>query len=60
MATQAPGEISVTVGNGTSAGDKLTTYSERMERLLDEMDGMKEDLKELKRRSRTTASMCGP
>jgi uncharacterized protein (UPF0335 family) len=38
----------VTVGNGTSAGDKLTTYSERMERLLDEMDGLKEDLKELK------------
>lgn len=38
----------MTVGNGTSAGDKLTTYSERMERLLDEMDGLKEDLKELK------------
>jgi uncharacterized protein (UPF0335 family) len=38
----------VIVGNGTSAGDKLTTYSERMERLLDEMDGLKEDLKELK------------
>ena len=35
-------------GNGTSAGEKLTAYSERMERLLDEMDGMKEDLKELK------------
>ncbi|MGZ9020480.1 MAG: GapR family DNA-binding domain-containing protein [Rhodoplanes sp.] len=43
----APGESSV-IGNGTSAGEKLTTYSERMERLLDEMDGMKEDLKELK------------
>ena len=35
-------------GNGTSAGEKLTAYSERMERLLDEMDGMKDDLKELK------------
>ena len=38
----------MTVGNGTNAGDKLTTYSERMERLLDEIDGLKEDLKELK------------
>jgi uncharacterized protein (UPF0335 family) len=46
--SQALGEISVTVGNGTNAGDKLTTYSERMERLLDEIDGLKEDLKELK------------
>jgi uncharacterized protein (UPF0335 family) len=46
--SQAFGELSVTVGNGTSTGDKLTTYSERMERLLDDMDGLKEDLKELK------------
>lgn len=38
----------MTVGNGTNAGDKLTTYSERMERLLDDMDNLKEDLKELK------------
>ena len=35
-------------GNGTIAGEKLAAYSERMERLLDEMDGLKEDLKELK------------
>jgi uncharacterized protein (UPF0335 family) len=38
----------VTIGRGASAGEKLTAYSERMERLLDEMDGLKEDLKELK------------
>ncbi len=36
-------------GNGSSsAGEKLTAYSDRMERLLDDMDGLKEDLKELK------------
>jgi uncharacterized protein (UPF0335 family) len=38
----------VTIGRGASAGEKLTAYSERMERLLYEMDGLKEDLKELK------------
>lgn len=38
----------MTIGRGASAGEKLTAYSERMERLLDEMDGLKEDLKELK------------
>jgi uncharacterized protein (UPF0335 family) len=38
----------VTIGRGASAGEKLTAYSERMERLLDEMDGLKENLKELK------------
>jgi uncharacterized protein (UPF0335 family) len=40
--------MSVTNGNGAGAGDKLTAYSERMERLLDDMDALKEDLKELK------------
>lgn len=38
----------MTIGNGTGAGDKLTSYSERMERLLDDMDALKEDLKQLK------------
>lgn len=38
----------MTIGHGTPAGEKLTAYAERMERLLDEMDGMKEDMKELK------------
>ncbi len=38
----------MTIGRGASASEKLTAYSERMERLLDEMDGLKEDLKELK------------
>jgi uncharacterized protein (UPF0335 family) len=38
----------VAIGHGTAAGEKLIAYSERMERLLDEMDGLKEDLKELK------------
>ena len=36
------------IGYGTAAGEKLTQYSERMERLLDDMDALKEDLKELK------------
>ena len=36
------------IGHGTDAGAKLTAYSERMERLLDDMDALKEDLKELK------------
>jgi uncharacterized protein (UPF0335 family) len=36
------------IGHGTAAGEKLTQYSERMERLLDDMDALKEDLKELK------------
>src|SRR5512132_3721382 len=45
---QTPGETSVTIGRGASAGEKLTAYSERMERLLDEMDSLKEDLKKLK------------
>ncbi|MBK8175290.1 MAG: DUF2312 domain-containing protein [Rhodospirillales bacterium] len=38
----------MTIGHGSAAGEKLTAYSERMERLLDEMDTMKEDLKQLK------------
>lgn len=36
------------IGHGTDAGAKLTAFSERMERLLDDMDALKEDLKELK------------
>lgn len=35
-------------GQSTDAGAKLTAYSERMERLLDDMDALKEDIKELK------------
>jgi uncharacterized protein (UPF0335 family) len=42
------GRTGLTIGHGTPAGVKLTAYAERMERLLDEMDGMKEDMKELK------------
>ena len=38
----------MTIGRGASVVEKLTAYSERMERLLDEMDSLKEDLKELK------------
>jgi uncharacterized protein (UPF0335 family) len=41
-------ENSVTIGHGTGAGEKLTAYSERMERLLDDMDALRSDLKELK------------
>jgi len=38
----------LTIGDGASAGEKLTAYSERIERLLDDMDALKEDLKQLK------------
>jgi uncharacterized protein (UPF0335 family) len=38
----------VSIGQGTDAGQKLVAYSDRMERLLDDMDALKEDLKELK------------
>lgn len=38
----------MTIGHGTDAGAKLTAFSERMERLLDDMDALKEDLKQLK------------
>ncbi len=36
------------IGRNTHAGAKLTSYAERMERLLDDVDALRQDLKELK------------
>jgi uncharacterized protein (UPF0335 family) len=41
-------ESCVSIGINTAAGEKLTSYAERMERLLDEIDALKDDLKDLK------------
>lgn len=43
-----PRRILLVTGQSTDAGVKLRAYSERMERLLDDMDALKEDIKELK------------
>ena len=36
------------IGRNTAAGEKLVAYADRIERLLDEIDGLKQDLKDLK------------
>lgn len=36
------------IGRNTDAGEKLTSYAERIERLLDDIDALREDLKQLK------------
>jgi len=36
------------IGRNTAAGDKLTAYAQRIEHLLDEIDALREDLKEVK------------
>ncbi len=36
------------IGRNTAAGEKLIAYADRIERLLDEIDGLKQDLKDLK------------
>ena len=41
-------ETNVSIGQNTAAGQQLTAYIERMERLIDEIDGLKDDLKDLK------------
>ena len=38
----------MSIGQNTAAGQQLTAYIERMERLIDEIDGLKDDLKDLK------------
>lgn len=43
----------MTIGQNTTAGDKLKAYAERMERLLDEIDGLKDDLKDLKAQAKS-------
>lgn len=40
--------MSGTIGRNTAAGQKLLSYAERIERLQDEIDGLKGDLKDLK------------
>lgn len=37
-----------TIGKNTAAGQKLLSYAERIERLQEEIDGLKGDLKDLK------------
>jgi uncharacterized protein (UPF0335 family) len=36
------------IGQNTAAGEKIVLYADRMERLLEEIDGLKDDLKDLK------------
>jgi uncharacterized protein (UPF0335 family) len=36
------------IGRNTTAGDKLTAYAQRIEHLLDEIDALRADLKEVK------------
>ncbi len=38
----------MSIGINTEAGEKLKSYADRMERLLEEIDGLKDDLKDLK------------
>ena len=38
----------MSIGFNTAAGQKLAAYADRVERLLDEIDGLKDDLKDLK------------
>ena len=39
---------SMMIGRNTAAGEKLIAYADRIERLLEEIDGLKQDLKDLK------------
>ena len=38
----------MSIGKNTAAGQQLTAYIERIERLMEEIDGLKDDLKDLK------------
>lgn len=38
----------MSIGINTEAGEKLRSYADRMERLMEEIDGLKDDLKDLK------------
>ncbi len=42
------GECGMSIGQNTAAGERLLSYADRMERLLEEIDGLKDDLKDLK------------
>jgi uncharacterized protein (UPF0335 family) len=42
----------VTIAQGTLSADKLIAYVERLEHLLDEIEGLKDDLKDLKAQAR--------
>ena len=45
-------EMMVSIGQNTAAAEKLTALLERMERLLDEIDGLQGDLKDLKEQAK--------
>ncbi len=38
----------MSIGINTAAGEKLKAYADRIERLLEDIDGLKDDLKDLK------------
>ncbi len=38
----------MTIGTNTATAAKLIAFAERMERLLDEIDGLRDDLKDMK------------
>lgn len=42
----------MTIAQGTISADKLIAYVERLEHLLDEIEGLKDDLKDLKAQAR--------
>jgi uncharacterized protein (UPF0335 family) len=42
----------VSIGQNTEAAEKIGSYMDRIERLLDEIDGLKGDLKEVKVQAR--------
>lgn len=43
----------MTTGINTEAGEKLRSYADRMERLMEEIDGLKDDLKDLKTQAKS-------
>ena len=38
----------MSIGINTEAGEKLKSYADRMERLMEDIDGLRDDLKDLK------------
>lgn len=47
------------IGTNTAAAEKLKSYLERIERLLDEIDGLKSDLKDVKAEARNEGFNVG-
>ena len=49
---QREGGRSVSIGRNTEAAEKIGGYLDRIERLLEEIDGLKDDLKDVKAQAR--------